>query len=274
MTRLKSINQTNQRSLAYIKQFREDCKNGKANFKQFSIEKHKKKYFGFVECQACDIDFVMFHANDDVVAWEYLWFGADAYEKEIVSTWVGWCKSANTILDIGSYTGLMSVLAGLSNPKAEIHLFEPMDRTIERAKINIKANNLERQVKLHNKAASDEEKIEAINLYREENFLGTGNSIYDKGFNVIDKKLIQTVRIDDFLPDIKPDLVKIDVEGHELACLNGMINTLTSLKPKLIVEVWEHSRREVLSLLEKLGYEVVPFEGKEQRVMNYKCEVI
>ena len=268
---LQKLEARNAETLAFIKRFRADYQSGQADFARFSREKHQHKYFGFVECKAADHDFILFQANDDIVAWEYLWFGPDAYESEIIKTWVDWSARASTILDIGGYTGVMSILGALSNPSAEVHLFEPMDRTVERAKINVRANGLERRIRLHNKAASDTNREETINLYREENFLGTGNSLYDKGLAILDRKTIQTVALDEYLPDIRPELIKVDVEGHELACLTGMRRILTQHTPRLIVEIWEHNRPQVLELLTGLGYQCAPFENREQRVMNFTC---
>lgn len=75
--------------------------------------------------------------------------------------------------------------------------------------------------KLYNKAASDHDGTETIFMPRNQHFLGTGNSLMDKGKTVTSRS-IECARIDTELPDIAPTLVKIDVEGHELACLKGM----------------------------------------------------
>lgn len=271
-TQLSLIETANRESLDWIAGFRERFARGEADFEEFSRAKHDHPFMGFVPCRAQGIDFVMFHANDDIVVWEYLWFGDDSYESEIVEQWVAWARDSSLVFDIGAYTGLMSILAAKANPDAAVHLFEPMDRTVERAKVNIYANSLRGRVKLHNRAASDAAGKAEINLYRDEDFLGTGNSIYDKSLRIAAVKTIECVVVDDYLPGELPDLVKIDVEGHELAVLQGMSNTIKSAGPRMIVEVWEHTRSEVLELLRSWDYECEPFERTEQRVMNYRCE--
>lgn len=268
---IDQLNCINQQTLSRINEFRKEKLNFKDRIREHSILKHKFPYFGYVSCRSGLIDFLLFHANDDVVAWDYLWFGDDAYEKEIISVWLEWCREPSLVYDVGAYTGVMSVLAALSNSETNIHLFEPIDRTVERAKINIRSNGIGKQVKLHNKAVSDRGGSEKINLYRNEDFLGTGNSIYNKDIEVVDEKTIQCVMLDEHLPELSPTIVKIDVEGHELACLIGMKNTLRRSKPKMIIEVWEHTRNEVLGFLNELGYQCVPFEKTESRVMNFKC---
>lgn len=269
---LRALESSNRESLKSIAQFRRRTAPGPEAFKEFSRLKHEHPYVGMVPCRAANIDFVIFHANDDIVAWEYLWFGDDAYEPETIATWVDWCRRPNqSVYDIGGYSGLMSILAAMAHESNRVHLFEPMDRTIERAKINIRANRVGPQVRLHNVAASDTAGPAEINLYREENFLGTGNSVYDKGLPVKDVKTIRCVRIDDELDAIAPTVVKIDVEGHELAVLAGMAKTITRARPKMIVEVWEHDRSSVLDMLTSLDYSCTPFGDPDRRVVNYAC---
>jgi len=270
---IAAIEAQNERTLERVAQFRVDYADGRATFDDFSKLKHEFPYIGFVPCSAGGIDFVIFHANDDIVGWEYLWFGDDHYERDIVGQWIAWCRAAErgAVLDIGGYTGLMSVLAAKANPNLRVHLFEPMARTVERAKINVYANYVRSQVKLHNKAASDVAGEAKINLYRNEDFLGTGNSIYDKKLEIRDVKIIETVRVDDLLPAAHPSVVKVDVEGHELSCLRGMEAMVKRSRPQMVVEVWEHTRDDVLALLRTWGYECVPFEDPGGRVVNYAC---
>lgn len=268
---LKRLRRLNRRSLRTISAFRDERERDAEAFAEFSRLKHRHPYYGFVPCTSEGLDVVMFHASDDVVAWEYLWFGADSYETPIVRTWVRWARVSETVYDIGAYTGLMTLLAAAANPRATVHLFEPMDRTVERAKINVRANGYADRVTLHAQAASDEAGPVEINLYRDEDFLGTGNSIFDKSLDIAAVKTIRSVRVDDELPDLAPDLVKVDVEGHELATLRGLAASVERGRPRMVVESWDHSRKDLLVLLEGWGYRCEPFEDVDQRVMNFRC---
>jgi hypothetical protein len=51
-----------------------------------------------------------------------------------------------------------------------------------------------------------------------------------------------------------PSLIKIDVEGHEVEVLEGGRDTLTKIKPLLILESFPPKQHTVLSLLQELGY--------------------
>lgn len=59
-------------------QFRKDVAAGRAAPGGFQKLKHQYPYMGTVECSAAGLDFLLYHCNDDVIAWEYFWRGTDA----------------------------------------------------------------------------------------------------------------------------------------------------------------------------------------------------
>ncbi|MCB8836482.1 FkbM family methyltransferase [Aurantimonas sp. VKM B-3413] len=267
------LDASNRKALERRDAYRQERAAGAGGGADFQKLKHEFPYVGFVDCRAEDIAFLMFHANDDVVAWEYFWLGDDAYERPIVSQWIAWAREATTVLDIGSYTGLMSILAGLANPDCTIHAMEPIERTVERMKINLRANGLARRVTIHPRAAAAEFGPEMINYYRDEDFLGTGNSIHDKGKTVHARRMIQMVNTDQYLGSKHTfDLIKVDVEGFEPQVLDGLQRIIRRDRPKIVLEVWQENEAEVFARLDKLGYRYRPVEPKPARVMNYLCE--
>jgi FkbM family methyltransferase len=64
---------------------------------------------------------------------------------------------------------------------------------------------------------------------------------------------ITTTRIDSHKFDTV-SLIKIDVEGHELAVLKGAMDTIRKHLPWLLIEVWDEQRAAVCDLLKPLGY--------------------
>jgi FkbM family methyltransferase len=67
-----------------------------------------------------------------------------------------------------------------------------------------------------------------------------------------------------------PDFLKIDVEGHELAVLQGGRNVLETHRPRLLVECEARHRpdgnvRPVFDLLESLGYTGMFFQNGQRR---------
>lgn len=78
---------------------------------------------------------------------------------------------------------------------------------------------------------------------------------------------VRVERLDDSIGDLKPDLIKIDVEGTELLVLEGMRDTLTRHRP---VVAFEHGRRAmdcgtthamVFDVLAECGLRVFDMDG-------------
>jgi FkbM family methyltransferase len=78
---------------------------------------------------------------------------------------------------------------------------------------------------------------------------------------------IVTSTLDDIVRryGLQPDMIKIDVEGAELAVLEGARDTIAAAAPILVLSV--HSgdlRRDCVDLLEKLGYQVRPLDHEQR----------
>ncbi|MCX5909718.1 MAG: FkbM family methyltransferase [Deltaproteobacteria bacterium] len=53
-----------------------------------------------------------------------------------------------------------------------------------------------------------------------------------------------------------PQVMKIDVEGHEAHVLRGALKTLQKHQPFILIEVWENNAEEVTELLHGLEYDL------------------
>jgi hypothetical protein len=70
-----------------------------------------------------------------------------------------------------------------------------------------------------------------------------------------------------------PNFLKIDVEGHELAVLNGARRLLEQYRPTILVECEARHRadsdvRPVFELLQSLGYEGSFFDRRSRRPLG------
>lgn len=72
---------------------------------------------------------------------------------------------------------------------------------------------------------------------------------------------VELQRLDDqpFVHEMPVDLIKVDVEGHELEVLRGGLETIRRDKPVLILEDNQEQREAIRSLLEGLGYRGITF---------------
>jgi hypothetical protein len=83
---------------------------------------------------------------------------------------------------------------------------------------------------------------------------------------------VATITLDDYVTkyDLSPALLKIDVEGNELALFRGGADTLRRLRPKILVEiearhVGRDQAEQTFRFLTDLGYAGRFIEGKNYR---------
>lgn len=85
--------------------------------------------------------------------------------------------------------------------------------------------------------------------------------------------LVRTARLDDFYNG-QVGFIKIDVEGHEEAVLDGAWGTITRCRPRVLVEIEERTapggRDRIAALFGTLGYSAFFFrDGRMQTIANF-----
>lgn len=226
----------------------------------FHYQKNNFPYFGFVDVVVGDTDFVMFSANDDLVAMTFFWYGPDAYEPTSMRLWRERATSSRTILDIGAFSGVYALVAAYTNPGCAVHAMEAARRTYGRLLANMQINRLTQRVHCTNLAVSNDRGHETFMRFRGENILGIGDSFLAKD-NVAaqaSEERVETIGLDTFCREreIEPDLVKIDVEGAELLALDGMRDLLAARRAHLLIEVTPKTAPEMANRLSEAGYTV------------------
>ncbi len=88
---------------------------------------------------------------------------------------------------------------------------------------------------------------------------------------------VKTDTLNNFIRDknVIPDLIKIDVEGHELAVLKGGENYISAHHPTLIIEIEQrhHKTLEVETVFESFkteGYNVFYYSKKQGQLIPYE----
>lgn len=189
-------------------------------------------YVGFVEGNfLAELSFVMFLCDrDDGVALRVLW--KREFEAASLAIWRRLVLDAELVVDVGGHTGIYSIVAGLTNPKAKVHTFEPHEMNFGRLLLNLRANGLSGN-NSHNLAASRAPGALPFQV-KINHYLSSGGSVVaeDQKF----AKMVPAGRIDDHVPlTAQRVCVKIDTEGHEVEVLAGMPKLL-NLKPDIILE--------------------------------------
>jgi FkbM family methyltransferase len=191
------------------------------------------------------------------MAHRQFWQGPHADERSL-SFLAEALPPQGVFFDIGTNIGVYSTALWLAKGgDLTIQAFEPIPSTIQVLKETLRLN----QVEAH---------IDAIALSDHPHTLTL--SAYDHGANNVwvtepDADIptlsVAAVPLDDWMlhHDRIPDAMKIDVEGHELAVLQGAQATIQAYKPALLIEchcgAWDRlgvSRQAMAALIESFGY--------------------
>ncbi len=161
----------------------------------------------------------------------YLWHYPDLYEKREIEIFCSFVTPGCVVLDVGANVGLYTLLAAKRGARVFAIEADPLNAAMLRH--HLKLNRLEDRVTVFEMAATDAEGT--VSLYRSLPNMGESN-IIKKGESVgtVAGKPIDSLN----LPPV--DICKMDIEGAELAALQGMQRTLArSPQLKLFVEYAE-----------------------------------
>ncbi len=174
-------------------------------------------------------------------------------------------------VDIGANRGETILSMQLFNrQRNRIVAFEPNPLLFEKFK---KRGFLSKdKLQIHNYGLSREngELTLYVPFYRRWMFDGLSSFHYEEAKNWLTNRMwrfdpkkmtirqitCQVRRLDDF--KLKPYFVKIDVQGHELAVLEGGRETLAEYKPILLIEGMND---EIANFLKPLGYQFYTFDN-------------
>lgn len=191
----------------------------------------------------------------DVIARVLFWRGWRHYEPETIRVFHELAKKASLVLDVGANTGLFSLVACASNPKAKVRAFEPVSGTCRRIKDNMQLNGWQNRCEVHNVAVSDQ--IGVVSFHVPEGEAPSSASMHVEGFRGHQGSLVEVpmTTVDAICEHESVDLIKLDVEGFEDKALAGMKELLERSKPTIVVECNpDGPYREVEKILKSLGY--------------------
>lgn len=200
-------------------------------------------------------------------------------------------RPGDHVVDVGAHVGLLTtVLARRVGPTGRVLAFEPDPANRRRLRRALTVNGLP-QVTVRDVALSD--RRGAGTLLRPDGAWGgflapdDGREAFVRGFfpsSRVDRIPIQTARLDDLLADHplpRLALVKVDVDGPELAVLRGARATLQRQRPALLVELsafqGDHGTRpeDLFGFLEEAGYRAwgAPRQGGPLRPLAGPADV-
>ena len=201
--------------------------------------------------------------KDPGISRTLLLFGERELEHKIILEKL--IKKNMTILDIGANIGYYAIMElKLMNNSGKLICVEPSKNNIKLLKENLLLNNYLDNVEIHNKAVSNKIGKRVFYISKQSNLNTFHNTGSGKKF-LSDKKInVQTTTIQKLLKGRKLDLIRMDVEGHEVCILNSLLSSIKKKEiiPKIIFETHisrynrENNMKQTLKNLFNLGYEV------------------
>ena len=173
-------------------------------------------------------------------------------------------RAGDTFVDVGANLGQVTLFARrLVGDTGRVFACEPNPRPRARLAARLLRNGLQ-DVEVLPVALSDSDGDGTLHEFDGHSGWGSLVAQAPAGAVASAAVAVQCVRGDRVLReqlDGRPSWIKIDVEGHELAVLRGLAETIAAHRPMLVVEVGaEHQRRaghsldELLLVLQDFGY--------------------
>jgi len=206
---------------------------------------------------------------EDWIPWHVYFHGQYTMEKNYEKFMLDIAGNSNVVFDVGANIGYYAIPFSMKS-NGKVYAFEPMNYQHAMLKRNIALNALQNIVP-EKKIVSDS--IGVKRIY----FAGLGNT----GASSLEKTTDQyedvpSITLDEYCKNNRIshiDVVKIDVEGHELSVLNGLHDMLEQKKVShLFVEIHDgnlkkagSSAKKLCTYLQDLGYKSYSIKTGEKR---------
>jgi len=194
---------------------------------------------------------------------QIFWHGS--YSREIIFLLKRLLKPGMTFVDAGANIGELSLIgAKLVGKTGEVHSFEPVARYADQLEANLALNPFA-NVRLHRVGLSDQPGDAPIFVASEYFADGTEHNglatLYRSDERNLREQTITLTPLDEAIHPERLDVIKLDVEGAELAALKGASCQLERHHPDLIVEIGKetceaagYQGSDILDYLAPLGY--------------------
>ena len=210
-----------------------------------------------------------FYLSDRYVGWNMAVEDYDPPQAKVIAA----CLEAGShCVDLGANIGPFTLqMAAQVGPSGAVYAFEPFPKNFRLLQRNIEINGMHGWVKAFPYAVhSAPGKIRLFFDYTTQSDYWAVFASTQEQPPSFDSIEVEQVRLDDIIPEgEKIDFIKMDIEGSELAAVQGMRRILTTWRPRMAFEFNPRMLRSgggadagaLLEDLRAIGYRIVPVEG-------------
>lgn len=182
-------------------------------------------------------------------------------EPSVQEAMVRHLSPGGVLYDIGANVGFFSLLgARLVGRDGRVYAFEPVPENGDAVELNARLNGLD-TISVTRRAVGRAAGRARLQIVRDASWSKLEQ--YGSHPEVTDVVEVDVVAIDDLVRagELRPPtVVKVDVEGAELAVLEGMQETLAKHRPVLICELHD-TQPEFVAAMVRQGYRVSNLDG-------------
>lgn len=194
--------------------------------------------------------------SSSYVSFQVFWKGSGYYEPITTMVLQELLQPDTTFVDVGANMGFLSLIASLTKPGIKVIAFEPNPKNFRIFNENIAANGFKN---IHCELLALSDGVGTATLYLNGSDMSASLlPDFQDSFNpATDSIQTQTATLDCYFERLgvpAPLVLKIDVEGHEVAMLRGARRVLGDYAPTVILEVLKPYPDEVNVLFKQLGY--------------------
>lgn len=179
------------------------------------------------------------------------------------------CRGKKCVFDVGAHIGLVSLPMSVAvGAVGSVYAFEPADSNRGFLMDHIVQNGIE-NIEVCSALVGDSVK-ENVKFFEQQQATGMNSVIVRKNSGTFRETYKRQCTLDSFCEErgLRPEVIKIDVEGYELSVLRGAQHLIKECAPLIFLSV--HPEEIVLlgeqitdlvSLIEQMGYRIEDAEG-------------
>jgi FkbM family methyltransferase len=203
------------------------------------------------------------------------------YEPELGEAILDILKNSDgkVFVDIGANIGLISLYVKKFCPESTIICFEPGQYQRALLELTISTNNLESGMIVYPYAISSKNEIGEFSISSAsssnsgDGLLNTKRTQHERKVIPVEMRTLDSI-VEQY--KIKPNVIKIDIEGAELWALQGMIDTIKRHSPAILFEmnplnlaVYPYSATDIIDFFIGNNYKISNLEGIECTKNNF-----